>query len=208
MRCSWPRSGAMARSDDPFFLGSRVRSRPIRLHWAGWETTTDRLQNAGWEVSAQQDFARMRMQLALRHEQLGVQAITQGYSEWDFREGSLRSGPSHLAHPDDRVMHLHMAREIRMHGQTTDWAAVDCSPTIQHDTRIERLEDFAHFAPMKSLAAPFVLPEADVDQLLAIILEKQQKAKTDYFRDMVRKEGAILPAHTMSAQIIALREAA
>lgn len=198
----------MPNVDDPFFLGSRVRSRPIRLHWAGWETTTDRLQHAGWEISAQQDIARMRMQLALRHEQLGVQAITQGYSEWDFRRGTMNSGPSHLAIPDDMVIRMHMARDIHVHSSTHNWAAVDCAPTIQHDTRIERLEDFAHFAPMKSMAAPFVLPEADVDQLLSIILEKQQKAKTDYFRDMVRKEGAILPAHTMSAQIIALKDAA
>lgn len=36
----------------------------------------------------------------------------------------------------------------------------------------------------------------------------QQAAKTDYFRDMVRREGQSLPAHKFHAQIISLKEAA
>ena len=62
---SWPTSNpgsSPVRSSDPGIL-----IRPHTVLWAGWETTTWRLQQAGWELISQQDFARGRIQLAMRH---------------------------------------------------------------------------------------------------------------------------------------------
>jgi hypothetical protein len=51
----------------------------LRLHWAGWETNTARLQQAGWQLSAEQDFYGNRMRIALRHEGMNLMAMTPSF---------------------------------------------------------------------------------------------------------------------------------
>lgn len=185
----------------------RVISRPMRLHWAGWETTTSRLQQAGWEVSAEQDFSRNTLRMAVRHPQWGAMGITD-LAEYDFYREAYHSGPGQMSAPYDAHMRVRMGKEVNIHSmEVPGFQPIDAMPQIVH-SRITRLGDVACFAPSTALTAPFVLPEEDVDQLLARILEKQQAAKTDYFRDLLAREGQILPRHKFHAQIISLPRAA
>ena len=54
----------------------RLMSRPLRLHWAGWTADTYSLQRAGWSITAEQDIARMTMQLGLRHPNEGGYGVS------------------------------------------------------------------------------------------------------------------------------------
>ncbi len=55
-----------------FDTGPRILSRPLRVHWAGWETDTYRLQRSGWKISAMQDVRGNRLQMAFRHNGAGI----------------------------------------------------------------------------------------------------------------------------------------
>lgn len=190
---------------DPFL--DRVVSHPMTLHWAGWETTTARLQQAGWEMAAEQHFERNTLRIAFSHPQWGARGITET-SEYDYY-----ARMNQRAHAGPEVIHarmnVHMGKDVyvRSYDQPT-FSAIDARPQIMDIERITCLEDLAHFAPQATLTSPFVLPEPDVDELLSMILAKQQAAKTEYFRDLVARDGQVLPAHRFHAQIISLREAA
>ncbi len=184
-------------------FGSRILGRPIKVHWAGWESTTARLQQAGWEVAAEQDAFRNTMRLAFNHPQHGAQGITE-VTDHDYYRDQASHGP-HMEHmPLELPMRVHMGREVRVHSAgIPNLAAIDAYPSICHQG-IHKLEDLAHFRPAAVRTNPYVLPEESVDELLSRILEMQEKAKTDYFRDMIAREGSALPAHRHCAQIISL----
>ncbi len=180
-----------------------LASRPIELHFAGWRTDTHTLQRAGWAISACENVATMQMHIAARHEQWGLE--TMGNASFDY----YREYHDRRMNLDCRVDMRAVGREVIVQGMGfPDFYPVDAEPQLRC-TKLRRLQDLAHFAPMpRALTNPIVLPEASVDDLLAQILERQQAAKTDYFRDLVRREGQILPAHKFHAQIISLKEAA
>lgn len=176
--------------------------RPVKLEWAGWSTDTYRLGRAGWSISADQDICTRTMMIAISHPEYQARGVTRIVNEWLYEQAHYAGALDHLEIP----IGIHLGKRVEVHlSERPNFVAVDYAPSIRREIRT--LEDLAHFAPMKSLDAPFVLPEQDVDQLLSLILEKQQKAKTDYFRDLVKREGSILPAHTMAAQIISLKAA-
>lgn len=186
----------------------RILSQPVKLHWAGWETDTYRLQQAGWELSAEENIASMSMRLVMRHEQLGMigQTLT---TTWDY-ERMLRKGywGNYEDTPEAYMQVRHMGRQIVIHDHgPMNFHPIDAQPQLTNHS-VTSLDDLAHFAKPLVRTQALVLPEPDVDALLSMILEKQQAAKTSYFRDMIAKEGHAMPAHTFHAQIISLREAA
>jgi hypothetical protein len=50
---------------------SRLLSRPHRVHFAGFESSTYRLQQAGWQLSAEQSPRDGRLGLVMRHQGAG-----------------------------------------------------------------------------------------------------------------------------------------
>lgn len=175
----------------------------MELEWAGWRGNTATLQRHGWSFSADQNLQTRMLHLALHHDQYG--ATGYGRIPYEYHRKRLDFGYYQRA-DQPQPIGIEMGRDVRVYcEERPSFIPVDATPSWFSTE--DSLQALAHFAPMKSLAAPFVLPEQDVDQLLSLILEKQQAAKTDYFRDLVRKEGATLPEHTMSAQIISLKAA-
>lgn len=191
----------------PDFHGSRILSRPVRVHWAGWTTTTYELQQAGWELSANQDVGSRRMQIVIRNEQLGMIGQT---SPIDFDYLSALHDHRFELPTVAQVRCLGRQIVIQNHGPMTfePFRPIDAAPQLC-PVEMRDLADLAHFAPAPLVRTQaIVLPEEDVDSLLARILEKQACAKTDYFRDLVSREGAAIPAHRFHAQIISLPRAA
>lgn len=181
----------------------RILSRPVKLHWAGWETDTHRLQQAGWQLSAEQDICRQSMRLAIQHERYGARGMS------EIAEHRYRSLDPYDRAPFETSLNMRMGRDVLLQNfGATDFQAIDAQPQFTSEAP-RRLEDFAHFAPQLTRTAQLLVPEESVDELLARILEKQQAAKTAYFREQVAREGAhALPQHRFAAQIIAFREAA
>ena len=184
---------------------ARLLSKPMRVHWDGWETDTYRLQQNGWDISMDQDPIGLRMRMVIRNRVQGF--IGQSHDiPMKLCHPGMYDGPEHR----DIWQMRAMGREIRIHetGPVSGYAnfrAVDCSPRLSFE-KVSSLEDLVPFAnaPLVRTQA-LVLPEATVDDLLREILERQQDAKTSYFKDLVGREGQ-LPPHQFHCQIISLTD--
>lgn len=186
----------------------RLLSKPVKVYWDGWETDTYRLQQNGWDLSVDQDPSYRRMRLVIRNQRQGFIGQTN-----DIPMELLYPDPHRNIWEDDRPAHIwqmrHMGRSIMVqeHGPISAYAnfkAIDAKPQLSFD-RVTSLEDLVPFAaaPLVRTQA-LVLPEKTVDDLLAEILEKQAGAKTEYFKDLVYREGQEMPRHKFHAQIISL----
>lgn len=197
--------------NDPYGT-PRLLSRPVRVHWLGWETDTYRLQQAGWELSVEESFERNTMRLAINHPRARVQGISTRAS-WDYYGMSYRE-PFMDERPEAVLEMRHMGREVLIEhsmGPSMDFHPIDAQPSFTTN-QMSRLEDLAHFQPALVRSSKLiVLSDASVDQLLERALELQEPAKQAYFTENVRKDrqgGLILPEHDFRCSIVSLREAA
>lgn len=183
----------------------RLLSKPVPVHWLGWETDTWRLQQAGWELSVDQDHYGRRMRMVCRHQQQGFIGQT---NDIPFETHVL----PHLTDIPRYIWQMsHMGRDIYVHSHGgpissyLNFKAVDAKPQLCFQ-RVKRLEDLVHFAgaPLVSNQA-LILPEATVDDLLKEILDRQEDAKLAFFEDLVQREGdEQRAAPKFHAQIISL----
>ena len=188
----------------------RILSRPVPIHWAGWETDTYRLQRAGWQLSARQDIQGHRLQLAFRRGQSrglgGWEAITE-IIPWDYqrmmdaRIASYDLPPLRVSHAIGDQVLVHMTGPVSVDG----WGPIDAEPRLSTG-KITRLEDFAHFAGPLIRTNEIIVPEESVPELLERILKMQQPARTDRIREELRGERR--PEQRFHAQIISLKDVA
>jgi hypothetical protein len=185
----------------------RLLSKPVKVYWEGWETDTYTLQQNGWDLSVDQDHMRMYMRMVVRNKRLGFIGQTNNIPMEYVRYGDFDQ-PKHIWQMQC------MGRDIRVHehGPISAYAnfkAIDAKPQLSFE-KVTSLEDLVPFAraPLVRTQA-LVLPEASVDDLLAEILARQSEAKTEYFKDLVWREGQPAPPpHKFHAQIISLGKAA
>jgi len=180
----------------------RILSRPLRVHWAGWETSTFQLQKCGWKLSAYQDIQGSRIQMAFQHSGLKIEGITGvlGYQyerALDMRErayvDSIVLNVERML--GDQVL-IHQAGEI-----SALWSPVDAEPRYT-ETKIVRLEDLAHFAGPLIRTNELIVPEESVPELLERILKLQQPARLERIKEDLRGERR--PEQKFHAQIISL----
>lgn len=190
----------------------RILSRPVRLHWAGWETNTVRLQQAGWQLSAEQDIASDTMRLAIRHEAARVYGLT-ARVPWHY----MHELQHHQGVPDLPVQHLASRYEIVTHEMPSirgaGFSPIDAMPQFTAERRVS-LDDFAHFAAPLARTEQIIVPDEDVTALMDRILKLQDPARVQRIREEVRRSndpGAYYDAQRqmkMHAQIISFPRAA
>lgn len=61
----------------------RVLSRPAEVWWAGFRSDTYRLQQAGWELAADEDVIEGRVRLMLRHRDMRLYALS-SHTQYDY----------------------------------------------------------------------------------------------------------------------------
>lgn len=154
-----------------------VRSRPMRLHWAGWETDTLRLQNNGWQISAEQDPMNRRIRVAINHPHFKMQGIS-NVEHFDFAKSYM----DHYCndwYTDAQLSLYAMSREIyiREHSSVEhSFCAIDAIPTVQQTT-IRSLSDFAYFQTVQKPQHEIFLKEASLEEILEMALNKQEPAQ-------------------------------
>lgn len=192
-------------------FGPRILSRPIRIHWAGWETDTFQLQKAGWRLSAMQDIQGQRLQMAFEfgHGRT-MQAITEvipfQYERMvdmrDYRaQDELRGLRLRVAKAISDELMVHISGRLDQPG----FGPIDAEPRYTTNT-IQRLEDFAHFAGPLIRTNEVIVPEKSVPELMEMILKMQQPARIERIREELRGENRV--EQKFHAQIISLRDAA
>lgn len=179
----------------------RLLSRPIEVHWAGWQTNTLKLQQAGWKLSVEERPYDGLMRMCIKHDQLGMIGQTNNLDYSYLRSGADQWGTL----PIWQMRHLGGRIEIHSPAPLSwDFKPIDAMPQFAQSSAMS-LEDLVHFAPAPLIrTSALVLPEATVDDLLKEILERQEVGKLAYVDNLLFKDGRDPPAHKFHTQIISL----
>lgn len=182
---------------------SMLRSRPVRVNWAGFQTDTFTLQQQGWSLSADQDVCRMQMRLAMRNERLGMVGITEPV-EWDFFHYA-RDPVSQLPTLRMQIMSRQVNVIHEWEGALSNFRPIDAMPQMI-ERKVTALEDLVHFNPSLARTQQMIVPEESVDDLMARILEMQQGTRIERIRNEIAEgaEVSFVPQQKFHAQIISL----
>lgn len=189
--------------------GLRLLSRPHRVVWAGWEADTQRLQQGGWSIAAEQDILRKGIRLVMRHEPLKLYAITSYVADmhWEAIQNPYAHGVELTFH----VVQAGSRMEISIIESSFDFKAIDAQPqmTTKHVRDIDDMNIFQ--VPLKRTEEIFI-EEADmevIDHLMAIKelqAPKQAELRKRAINSATVEEGCYLPEvapeQNMLAQII------
>lgn len=186
----------------------RVLSSPVELEWAGWRSDTHRLQQAGWEISVDQDIRMRGVQIAIRHKDFQIYGISSMLDLDYFRiAGDMQGFPRGL------VLPIHyMASRITMQvpfGIGDGMMPIDATP--QFITQEYRdLEDYRIFATPLARTDEIIVDPNDVSKLLDMIREVQLPEQEEIrARNKLResREGQYIdaiPRQQFHAQILSI----
>lgn len=183
-----------------------ILSRPYPVYWAGWETTTARLQQAGWSLSVEQDISRDEMRLALRHDGCRLYALSARVPYLHFL------GDAAL---DLRARHPFVIQmvssdiTVRIMDDLSAFAPIDAKP--QYTESVEKsIEDFSIFAAPLVRTQELIVDPNDVQALLdriKAVQAPQQASIRQRNRTRAYEHGAV-DRQVFHAQIISLAERA
>lgn len=170
-----------------------IKSYPLAIRFAGWESDTYTLQRQGWQLAARQGMSQYgpdyEVQFILRHEQAKLHAIT---APLNFRMMEMVRGGSEeylralqlnvvCMGSEVRVQVLHQSSSFRLQ----DFSAVDCTPQMSNEE--VNLSELKIFRPISTSAPEIIIPTASVDEMMELVL-KLQDPKQAEIRDRFRKE--------------------
>lgn len=184
-------------------LGPRMMARPVEVHWAGWRSDTYSLQQAGWELSMDQDYRRNYMRMVIRHQEHGLIGQTNNIPIEHLIAGRE---PYYLHAPRHVWQMQHMGRTIMVNdiAAYANFKAVDATPYLEMK-QPQSLEDLVPFPGVTTRSEMLVLPSASVDDLLREILERQDAERLIYNKDAIQRERFEDGPHTrVHAQIVSL----
>ena len=170
---------------DPRSYGEKyLASRPMRLHFAGWETDTYRLQQNGWQLSAVEHIYNDSMQIAFQHQEYRMRGITNMIRrEYDMMmQNHMIDVPCHLA--TDFISH---AQSITSFDR---FKPIDAEPQFMQMS--QRMSENMVFAPNLARTQEIIVPDHSVDQLLDMMLNQQAGNRAELIRKRVRQQGEMI----------------
>lgn len=167
----------------------RFLSRPIPVHFAGWESSTDRLQRCGWRMAIDKDHRNMTYRFLLEHPYLRLAgwcdswSMDRSYEEWVDPSNRFNPMPIEMGQvmPADHFQ-MRISGELGM-----QW--IDASPEIVHE-QITTLADLGIFKLAEAEVPKVFVEEADmsvVDHLQSIL--DGQADKQAELREKARSTG-------------------
>lgn len=184
--------------------GSRILSRPMKVHWAGWESDTRRLQQAGWQLSMNQNVERMSMQVGLQYEG-GRGHFVRGYGEIADRFNYERAVHDHR-YLEEIELGMQLGGDVIFQGyEAVMLAPIDAQPQMT-GVAIQSMSDLACFAPSLARTRQLIVPEETVPDLLERILKMQGPARAARYAEQVQEErfSRVEQRHKFHAQIVSL----
>ncbi len=191
----------------------RLLSRPLGIHWAGWQSDTFRLQQCGWEIAVEMEFNYDRYRLLMKNAHMKLYALTDALHIHSMEFTSLYADRDMSNVPVFKVAHCAPS----IHAQTVrglDFASyqrIDATPQMV-SSEIRRIEDTNIFAVVGQ-TEQVLIDQADmtvVDHLEAI--KALQSAKQREIRDRLlapdRQAERVPPRLHLVAQLVHYAEAA
>ena len=153
-----------------------LRGGPIPVSFLGFESTTLRLQQAGWQIAESYDPDRQETRLAIRHYNGRVAGISNTISRHslDTRVFCQRYGNPYL-NEQPLIVELHIASVLNVCINGAPFPVfrpVDASPRYE-DISINDLWHQPYFRPIAD-GKEIYLKEASMDEILTMALEKQE----------------------------------
>ncbi len=155
-----------------------IKSPICTVRFAGWESTTVALQQAGWAVSARQNISHYSVGLALHHPQTGLYAVTD-----DITMPALWRPKTDFIPHDCVVFNvIAMSTNLRctyvpMYQSAFAYSPIDCFPsTYQSAASDQALQDLVPFKTVNHDATQIVIAPASVPQVLELLLRCQAPA--------------------------------
>lgn len=180
-------------------------SRPYPVYWAGWETTTAMLQQAGWEISAEYEPYRMSYRLLMRHQGAQLYALTNSVNinHWQMMQEG-RFGVHGIRFV---VQYVCTHLTVNLMEQQFNFRQVDALPQMG---TMKNVEEFGIFATPMTRTNEIIVPEENVTDLLGRLLEMQDEEKTRYYKQKLQqnRDGMSLdsaaPQQKFHAQILSI----
>lgn len=192
----------------------RILSEPATVWWSGFRSDTARLQQAGWEIAAEEDVVYGRIRLLLRNQNMRLYALT---NEVAFEHRCVDCFQGRRPPLEFNVVAA--APKIEVH-RFADIAAVafdtfkqiDAYPQVQHDVEIKSLDDFKIFATPLVRTEEIIVEPQTVSAMLERIREMQapeQAALRQKQRLAASRQGLYVeevPQQRFHAQIISIAD--
>jgi len=181
----------------------RILSQPIRVYFAGFESDTLRMQHVGWELSAQENIHDLTMQVAFRHKQMKIFALSDkiafNYIEACDNHNYAKSTSLHIRNIAENIYFAvpHAFQEsLSTSGnintttyyrgaQTPAYMPVNATPKYT-DCSLDEIA-FFNREPHNKIIVPekqIVIPEQDIESLLDQILDKHKDTNRKYHEKM------------------------
>ena len=184
----------------------RLLSKPTPVTWAGFESNTLRLQQAGWEFSAEQCMASMRTRFLMRHQAMRFHGCS-AYVDTDFFRGPGDQSWRQIQFPIQWMT----GGDVRVYDNFDLCQPVDMQPQMLQ--KVTSMEDMALFAGASLARTNEIIVDPDsVADMLARISDLQDPARKEHFLQMTKEasregrsmDGIIQPRQNFHAQIISL----
>lgn len=182
---------------------ARILSRPCRVIFAGWESTTTRLQQAGWSLSAEQSFEHNTIRLAMRYAPARLYMLAES-QDFDFYRAAGLSGFDRGGAPTFHIRCAGSDIVVQTMESSFDFLPIDAAPQYVETTR-KSIEDFGIFAtPLARTEEIIVEPETVMGLLEKI--KKLQAPELAAIRECNRMRDRTEPMRRQQfhAQILSL----
>lgn len=170
---------------------ARILSRPIKVHWAGWESNTLRMQQAGWKIAIRHDYYNGRYDFVFSHEQAKMSGMVSGMQIRQILT-DIQNGGQYAESIFIDIQHMANNLEVyrvNAHGDFfADFQMIDATPRMVTG-RIDSLRDSSVFAYAVHQAEEVVIDQADmtvVDHLKAI--KELQSEEQKRLREKARRQ--------------------
>ena len=190
-----------------------LKSRPCKVIFAGWESTTSRLQSAGWQLAMEHSWHHDRVRLAMQYRDGGMQMI----AEADYHMISMHVDAARHCYGGDLRDGLpvfvvrHVANAI--HVRVVDMDSFSFSPIDARmqmrtmDREIRPMDEFEIFATPLVKAQEIIVDPNSVAELMDQI-KQLQAPELAMIRERQRRteRGEPIQQTRYHAQIISLAE--
>lgn len=179
----------------------RIVSPSVELHWAGWVSTTDKLQRNGWQLAAHEEPLDGRYSLALKHPEIGCF----GYAEnilHDYMQGMYEYRMAKMME-----VRMRLERNFQFAGYSdmqSQFIPIDAMPRYEMVMDYQNLDEMNIFRKNNTKSKEFYLEQASMDQILELALKKQAPTQ-DEIRERILREKDLANMRRQSDPIAELR---
>ena len=173
-----------------------LRSSPHIVRFAGFESTTTRLQQAGWQIAVEEEFDFRQIRLLMMHRGTDLKMLAKNQS-CDFHR-IVRSGERMIFD----IVHCSSRMGIRLDERTFNFKEIDAMPQYVN-MEFKSIEDFGIFAAPLVRTEEIIIEPQSVAECLDLIRKMQAPELAAVRKRNAQRDNAV-NQQSFHAQILSL----